>query len=103
VARDPDQDEVEQLSLGLVVRFTRGPEAEPIPFQTAVGRTLAIIHRREAEAVRAALQRVEAALLKSPEDARKIIRDERAKTGQRAAETDRILRDIDGAKGGAPA
>jgi hypothetical protein len=90
VARDPDQGELEQLFLGVLARFTRGSEAEPIPFQTAVGRTLAIIHRREVEAVRAALQRVEAALLNSREDAREIIRDERAKLDRLAAELDRI-------------
>jgi hypothetical protein len=103
VARDPDQSELEQLFLGVLARFTRGPENEPLPLQTAVGRTLAIIHRREDEAVRAALQRVEAALLNSPEDARKIIREERARLDRLAAEMDRILRDIDGAKGGASA
>jgi hypothetical protein len=99
--RDPDQAELEQLFLGVLARFTRGPEAEPIPFQTAVTRTLVMIHRREDEAVRAALQRVQAALLSSPEDAMKIIQDERARLDRLAAEMDRILRDIDGAKGGA--
>ena len=103
MARDPDQSELEQLFLGVLARFTRGPEAEPLPFQTAVGRTLAIIHRREDEAVRAAPQRVEAALLTSPEEASKIIRDERGRLDRLAAEMDRILRDIDGAKGGASA
>ena len=85
--------------LGVLAHFTRGPEAKPIPFQTAVTRTLAITHRREDEAVRAALQRVQAALLSSPEEAMKIIQDERARL-DRLAEMDRILRDIDGAKGG---
>jgi hypothetical protein len=46
---------------------------------------------------------VEAALLISPEEARKIIRDERARLDRLAAEMDRILRDINGAKGGASA
>jgi hypothetical protein len=101
--RDPDQPELERLFLGVLARFTRGPEAEPLPFQTAVGRTLAIIYRREDEAVRAALQRVEAALMNSPEEARKIIRDERARLDRLAAEMDRILSNIDGAKGGASA
>jgi hypothetical protein len=96
VTRDPDQDVLEQLFLGVLARFTRGPETEPVPFQTAVGRTLAIIHRREDEAVRAALQRVEAALANSPEDAMKIIQDERARLDRLAGEMDRILREIDG-------
>jgi hypothetical protein len=96
VARDPDQDVLEQLFLGVLARFTRGPEAEPIPFQTAVTRALAIIHRREDEAVRAALQRVEAALANSREDAMKIIQDERARLDRLAVEVDRILRDLEG-------
>jgi hypothetical protein len=103
MTRDPDQGELEQLFLGVLARFTRGPEAEPLPFQTAVTRTLAIIHRREDEAVRAALERVEAALVNSPEDARKIIQDERARLDRLAAEMEHILRDKDGAKGGASA
>jgi hypothetical protein len=101
--RDPDQAELERLFLGVLARFTRGPETEPIPFQTAVTRTLAIIHRREDEAVRAALQRVQAALLSSPDEAMKVIQDERARLDRLAAEMDTILKDIDGAKGGASA
>jgi hypothetical protein len=96
VARDPDQDELEQLFLGVLARFTRGPEAEPIPFESAVTGTLAIIHRREAEAVRAALQRLEAALANSPEDAMKIIQNERIRLDRLAVEIERILRDLDG-------
>jgi hypothetical protein len=48
--------------LGVLAPFTRGPEAEPIPFPKAITQTFAIIHRREAQAVREALGRVEAAL-----------------------------------------
>jgi hypothetical protein len=29
--RDQDQDELEQLFLGVLAPFTRGPEAEPLP------------------------------------------------------------------------
>jgi hypothetical protein len=64
--------------------------------QTAVPGTLAIIHRREDEAVRAALERVEAALVNSPEDAMKIIRDELARLDRLGAEVDHTLRDLDG-------
>jgi hypothetical protein len=94
--RDPDQAELERLFLGVLARFTRGPEAEPIPFQTAVTRTLAMIHRREDEAVRAALQRMEAALLSSPEEALNIIRAERAAWDKLDADAANMLREFDG-------
>jgi hypothetical protein len=74
------------LFLGVLAPFTRGPEAEAIPFRSAVNRTLAIIYRREAEAVRAALGRVEEALPNSPEDAMKIIQDERVRLERLGAE-----------------
>jgi hypothetical protein len=49
-----------------------------MPFPQAVEQTLAIIYRREAEAVRAVLGRIEAVLPDLPEEALNIIRDERA-------------------------
>jgi hypothetical protein len=96
VTGDADQAELEQLFLGVLARFTRGPEVEPIPLQTAVTRALAISHRQADEAVRAALARVEAALANSPEAAMKIIQDERARLDRLAVEMDGTLRDIEG-------
>jgi hypothetical protein len=93
--RDQDQDELEQLFLGVLAPFTRGPEAEPLPFAKAITRALAIIYRREAEAVRAALDRIEAVLPNSPEEALNIIRDERAVWDKLDADVGRMLGEMD--------
>jgi hypothetical protein len=116
VDRDLDQDELEQLFLGVLAPFTRGPGAQGIPFRNAVTRTLAIIYRREAEVVRAALQRVEAALPNEREYAEGqvdvseynvrvtgMIRGELARLDKLEADVARMLRETDEAKGGASA
>jgi hypothetical protein len=108
VDRDPDQGELEQLFLGVLAPFTRGPEAEPLPFPKAITRALAIIYRREAQAVREVLSRVEAALPNEREYAEgevdlseynlritSMIRGELARLDKLDADVDRMLKEMD--------
>jgi hypothetical protein len=105
---DPDQRELEQLFLGVLAPFTRGPEAEPLPFPKAITGALAIIYRREAQAVREVLNRVEAALPNEREYAEgevdpseynlritSMIRGELARLDKLDADVDRMLKEMD--------
>lgn len=93
--RDQDQFELEQLFLGVLAPFTRGSDAESISFRQAVTRTLALINRREAQAVREALDRIEAVLPDSPDEALNIIRHEREVRDKLTADVERGLRETD--------
>jgi hypothetical protein len=93
VARDPDQNELEQLR-GRAGTLHSRSKAELTPIGTAVTRALRIIHRREDEAVRhsSGYKRH----LRTQEDEMKSTQDKRAGLDKYAAEMVRTLRDIEG-------